>query len=452
MKVTRGDTVARQTVLHIEVEPERVDKHLHRAYQRLVQTTRVPGFRPGKAPRTVFERHVGKDRLLEEALESLVPEAVTEALKSESLTPAATPRVSVVEKQPVVKLDATIALEPQVTLGDYRSIKIVRDETAVSDKDVDDSIERVRDAQATWAPVERELKLGDLATITAAGHADGKQVLNAQSTEFLAAEGIAYPVKGFAEAIAGMKVGETREFPLTFPEDHSQKALAGKQGQFTATLHGLKEKVLPAVDDELAKSVGEGFQTLAELRNRIRGNLVAQARENTRLSVERQLLDSLVAGAAFEVPPMMVEHETDHIIYDTQQELARYKLPLEQYIQRSGKSAEEYVNDTRATAEDRLKRSLVIEKLAEAEGIVVTDDEVSAEIATIRSGGRVSPEQLDSAEAKDSVRRTLRRRAALNRAFELAGVGNLISQDGAAGTALEGAGGTHSHPEAVATP
>lgn len=425
LKVTRGDTVARQTVLHIEVDTDRVDQHLDRAYRKLVQRTKVPGFRPGKAPRPVFERFVGREYLLEHALESLVPEAVNEAIKSESLEPASTPRVSVTEREPAIKLDATVPLSPQVTLGDYQSIRVAQQAEAVTEEAVDKALERVREANATWAPAERELRLGDLATITATGTAEGNQILNAQSSEFLATESGKYPAPGFAEALAGIKVGESREFALTFPQDYSRTDLAGKTAQFKTTLNSLKEKTLPALDDGLAKTVGEGLETLADLRKKIRESLEAEATESARRSLERQVLDALVASATFEVAPMMIDHETDHLLYDQQQALARYRLPLDRYIQGIGKTAEDFVKEARTSAEDRLKRQLVIEKLAEAENVTVSDEAVNAEVERVKSQPDAR-QDTDWDSLRDTVRRLLRRQAATDRVVEIARQSSII--------------------------
>ena len=244
-------------------------------------------------------------------------------------------------------------------------------------------------------------------------------MLNAQGTEFLAIAGSAYPVPGFAEAIAGMQISDNREFALSFPDDYSRKDLAGKSGDFRVTLNSLKEKVLPAVDDGLAKSVGEGLNTLAELRNKIRENLEAQTKDEARRSLERQTLDALVATSAFELPPILVEHEADHIIYDQHQALAQYKVPLEKYIESIGKTAEEYVTDAKATAEDRLRRSLVIEKLAEAEAVSVTDDAIEAEVVKLKERPDVDP-KTDWDSVRASIRGVLRRRHALDKAIELA--------------------------------
>ena len=406
-------------MLHIELESERVERHLEGAYKRLVSRTRIPGFRNGNAPRPIFERYVGKDRLLDEALEPLVQEAVGEAIKSEALEPAATPKVSVTERDPIVKLDATVALSPHVTLGDYKSVRVRQQESPVTDAQVDEVLERVRESSATWTPVERDLRLGDLATITASGTAGGKQVLNVDNTEFLAASGSAYPVPGFAEAIVGMSAGESRKLSLAFPADYSREDLAGKSGEFNVTLGGVKEKSLPPIDDGLAKSVGEGLSTLAELRNKIRENLEAQTKDEARKSLERQTLDALVATSTFELPPMMVDHEADHIIYDQHQALAQYKVPLDRYIESIGKTTEQYVSEAKTTAGDRLMRSLVIEKLAETEAITVSDEAVATELAKLKARPDADP-ATDWAKVEESVRGVLRRRGALDKAIEFA--------------------------------
>lgn len=403
---------------------------MDQAYRKLVQRTKVPGFRPGKAPRSVFERFVGREYLVEQALESLVPEAVAEAVKQESIEPATTPRVNVVEREPVLKLDATVALAPQVTLGEYKSIRLEEQTGAVTEAQVDEALERVREGHATWQPVERELRLGDLATITATGTAEGKQIMNTAATEFLAIDGSTYPVKGFAEALASQKAGETREFSLSFPDDYSNKELAGKPAQFKVTLNSLKEKVLPPADDELARSVGEGLQTLADLRKKIGEGLEAEMKESSRRSLERQATDALLACTTFEIAPSIIDHETDHVLYDQQQALARYRVPLSAYIESSGKKAEDFVQEARTGATDRLKRLLVLEKLADAEGITVSDEQVSAEIERLKAQPDAQ-QTTDWDSLQDTVRRLLRRQAALDRTIEIARQNPLATPAGA---------------------
>ena len=392
---------------------------MEQAYRKLVQRTKVPGFRPGKAPRSVFERFVGREYLVEQALESLVPEAVAEAVKQESIEPATTPRVNIVEREPVLKLDATVALAPEVTLGEYKSIRLEENIGAITEEQVEQALGQVREGHATWQPVERELRLGDLATITATGTAEGKQIMNAAGTEFLAIDGSTYPVKGFSESLAGQKPGETREFSLSFPDDYSNKELAGKPAQFKVTLNSLKEKVLPPADDELAKSVGEGLQTLADLRKKIGEGLEAEMKESTRRSLERQAADALLACTTFEIAPSIIDHETDHVLYDQQQALARYRVPLSAYIESTGKKAEDFVEEARTGATDRLKRLLVLEKLADAEGITVSDEQVTAEIERLKAQPDAQ-QTTDWDSLQDTVRRLLRRQAALDRTIEIA--------------------------------
>ena len=182
MKITREETPDRQAILHIVVDNDRLDDYMHRAYQRLVQRTNIPGFRRGKAPRALVERFVGRDYMLDEALEGLVPAVVSDAVREEELEPAATPRISIVEREPTVKLDATIALRPEVNLGDYNSIKFDDKPEAVPENQVDESIERIRDFLTTFSPVERAVELGDMATLTVDGAVDGQPLVDLANT------------------------------------------------------------------------------------------------------------------------------------------------------------------------------------------------------------------------------------------------------------------------------
>ncbi|MEX0762037.1 MAG: trigger factor [Dehalococcoidia bacterium] len=420
MKVTRGDTVDRQTVLHIEVDGQQIDKHIDRAYRKVVQRANIPGFRKGKAPRSIVERFVGREYLLEEALESLVPEAVKDAIEEQEIEAAATPRVSIVEREPVVKLDATVALPPLATLGDYQSISIDEEAEPVTDEQVDEAIERVRESQATWEPVERPMKLGDLVTITVTGMVGNEKFADAEDAEYLAEAGTENPVPGFAEKLEGINAGETREFTLTIPEEFANSEFAGKEADFTVTASAIKEKVLPAADDELAKSLGEGFESIDDLRNKVRVNLEASAADSLRRSLEEKVVDALVEGAQFEVSPILIEHEAEHILSDQQNSLAQYNISFEQYMQGVGKSTEDVVNEAKEAAVLRLRRSLVIDEIAKAEGVDVTDDEINAEIERLKSEQSGDTANLETDEAREAVRRILRRRVAVDRAIEIA--------------------------------
>ena len=419
MKITREDTPDRQAILHIEVDEDRLDDYMHRAYQRVVQRTNIPGFRRGKAPRAIVERYVGRDLMLDEALEGLVPAVVSDAVREQDLEPAATPRVAVVEREPTVKLDATIALRPEVTLGDYNAIKFDDKPEAVPESQVDESIERIRYFLTTYSPVERAVELGDMATLTVNGAVDGQQMVKVEDTRIpIDPEGERL-LPGFSEAVAGMSLGETRDFELPVPEDHRQPEFAGKTAHFTVELSGLEEPERPDINDELAKNFDPDLETLDALRAKLRSNLEERAESELRQSLEEKVADALVEGADIKMAPLLIEQETEYMLSEQQETLSKHNLNLQNYIHSLGQTTDDYVETARSSAEMRLKRSLVIEELANAENIEISDEQISEEIERIRQNGQEGPDP-ESDESRDAVRRVLRRRSALDRAVEIA--------------------------------
>ncbi len=420
LKFTRDDVEDRQAILHIEVEDDRVEKHLQRAHQKLSARLNIPGFRKGKAPRNIVEQFVGRDYLLEEAMESLVPEAVSAAIDESDIEATHTPpRVNVVERDPIVKIDATVALPPVAKLGDYKKLKFDDELEAVGDDQIEEQIVQIQESQATWEPVKRAAKLGDMLTITSKGLVDGKEFANVDAGDFLAEAGSMNPVPGFAEQLKGIKEGGSKEFDIEIPADYPNEEFAGKTANFSVEVAEVKKKELPKLTDALAASLGEDFKTVAELRTRISDNLEAQAKEGLRRSLEEKIVDALVEGAEFEVSPMIIEHEAEHVLEDQQRQLAQYNIDFQQYIQGIGKSSEDIVAEAKDSAELRLKRMLVIDTLAEDNGSTVSDEEVAAEIAMMQDTPQYANENLDTDEARDAVSRILRRRTAIDQVIEI---------------------------------
>ena len=421
LKVTQDEVVDRQTVLHIEVGPDLLEQHMDRAYRKLVQQTSVPGFRKGKAPRHILERVVGRDSLFDEAIETLTPDAVTDAIKEQDLDPVAPPSVAIEERAPVLKLSATVALAPTVELGDYRALRFDDQPEPVTDEQVDGSVGRLRESQASWEPAERPLALGDLAVLTVKGEAGVLTILDSENAEYVAVEGSSWPVPGFAEALAGMSPGDAREFVLTLPEDFAVADAAGQEATFRVSVSETKQKVLPPLDDELARNLGEGLETLVDLRNRIRENLEAGAEQVLRRSVEDKTLEAVVGDAAIALPPMLVDHETQHVLGEQQQALAANNVPMSAYMERVGKSEDEIIAEARERAERRLKRSLVIDELADAEGIEVPETDVDAELEALRQRRSKAGDDLalDEAGARTSISRILRRQLLMDHMVKL---------------------------------
>jgi trigger factor len=418
VKVTQDAIVDRQAVLHIDVDAEELEEHLARAYRRLVGRVTVPGFRKGKAPRPIFERQYGRERLVEEALESLVPATVTKAMETQGLEATSTPHVSVVEREPLPKLKATVPLKPVVELGDYKSLRFDDKPEQVTDDRVESVINRVREGQATFEPVDRPLAMEDMAVLgTVECKVGDRGVLAGKDTEYILKADSMYPAAGFAAQLDGMRVSESKSFTLKLPDNFRDTAAASKPGDFSVTVAGVKQKNLPALDDEFAKSLGENVQTLEELRAKVRTELEKQSSESNRNLLEGKALDALIDRTKFEIPPLMIEHEAEHLLVDQQEALARYRISFQEYMQSAGKTGEQLVNETRGSADRRVKRSLVLQELVKAEGVSVTEEEVGAELERLRAGARTPQEaaSLDTEATRDNVRSLLMRRKALER-------------------------------------
>lgn len=421
MKVTRGETKDRQIVLHIEVDDTMVEEHMKRAHQKVAARVNVPGFRKGKAPRSVIERFVGREYLLEEALETLVPDAVSTAVESESLEASATPRVSVADRDPVVKLDATVPLSPEATLSDYSDIRFDDKLEEVTDEQIEENVSRLQESNATWEDASRPVEAGDLVTVTMKGTVEGQDFVEQSDSEYMADPENPNPVPGFSASLVGIEIGGSKSFSLEIPEDFRNTELAGKTADFEVSVSSTKAKVLPELTDELVKGLGEELNTLADLRTRIRENLEARAEQTLKESLEEKVIDALVERASFEVSPILIEHEAEHILHDQQQALSQYNISFEQYLAQTGQTSEQLIDGAKESAAKRLKRTLVMDQLADAEKVEPSDDEIEAEIEQWKAQqeGNDSAD-YDSEESRKAVVTVLRRRKAMERAIEIA--------------------------------
>ncbi|MDP7628851.1 MAG: trigger factor, partial [SAR202 cluster bacterium] len=311
MKVSQEEIESRQATVNIEMESQDMDGYLDRAYRRLVQRLRIPGFRKGKAPRQVVERYVGREGLLNEALDFMVPEVTGKAIQQEALEPAGQPSIELIEVEPL-KIKAVVPLSPIVEVGSYRELRLESDSTEVTEDQVDEVLQRLRLELAPWEPVERSVQFDDLVTLDLKGESENRVVVDDRELAFIPRKDFAVPMTGFSEELEGMKIGEIKEFKLPFPPDYSDVALQGKECLFTAKVLELKEKNLTPLDDEFAKGVGEGYESLEALKEKFRADLLEENIREKQRQFEERIIDAVVEGTHFEFAPMMVDHEVDH--------------------------------------------------------------------------------------------------------------------------------------------
>ena len=370
MKVSSTELPPRQVSLDIEVEQERLDRAIDDAFRRLAGRVDVPGFRRGKAPRSMVERLIGRDRIVEEALDRLVPEVVSEAMQQEKVEPYTRPRVESIEFDPL-RLKAVVGLPPKVELGDYKgNLRIDAETPHVGDEQVDAVIQRLRESYAQWAPVERAVQIGDRVgldlTVTAAGRE--QPLMDSKEAEFVVDPEGAQPAPGFAEHLTGLTAGETKSFSLTMPDEYRDKDMAGKPAEFNVALHWVKERELPALEDEFAQQVGE-YSDVAALRTAIEAQLRQREEERVREQLQEQAMTRLVEISSIEYPPQLVEHQAQHMLETFTRNVERQGLQLPQYLRLVGKEQDTFEREIRDEAESRVRQSLALDAFAEAEKI-----------------------------------------------------------------------------------
>ena len=385
----------------------------------------MPGFRRGKAPRSIVERLVGRDVLLEEALELLLPEVTAKAVEEQGLEMAAPPRVEVITREPMA-LRATVPLPPEVTLGDYRGVRVEPEEIEVDEERVDETLEDIRRETTPWEPVDRPVAMGDQVVMDLRGAVEGRQIIDQRNVGYVVSEE-PNPVPDFGPALVGMWQGETREFTRPFPDDHQDPELAGKPCDFIVEAKEVKGRELPDLDDEFAHGVGQGYDSLEALREDVRGRIRASLEAEAQARYEEKVLEATQATAQIELAPLLVQRETERLqqeLRDRVQSLVRGPMGVDDYMTLLGKTAEEVQEELRPRAELRLQRSALLNSIAEAEGCEASEEAVSAEIDGIvqEAGprGREVRRHFADARNREMVARSLRARQALARLVSIA--------------------------------
>jgi trigger factor len=416
-----------QVGMTIEVPAETVDATFDRVLNRLVSRAKIEGFRPGRAPRALVEARLGPAAIREQVVETMVPEVIRQVLQESSINPIDNPDVEVVELErgKPARLKATVSVMPQVTLGDARTLDVATPSVDVTDAMVERRLDDVREPMAEITPVEREARTGDVAVIDVEVQAGG-EVVPSESRQAMEAElreRVLLPE--LLEALHGATIGETRSATVKFPDDYSEPKLAGREGTIKVTLRGLKEKVLPALDDALAKQLSEGKQETAEsYRAAVREQLEESAKTVAQMAREQALVKALVDASTVEVPEALVERELASHLDSLDRTLNRQGLRFDRYLEYLGKTPEQWIADERPEAESRLKVDLVLDEFAKREGIEPSEDEVTAFTEEQAAQDDELKGRIDELKAGPNARRyfasRLRRLRVLERLAEVA--------------------------------
>ncbi len=424
MKVTREKTENSQAFLTIELEPAELEQALEQSYRRLAGKANIPGFRKGKAPRSVLERHIGKDSLLEDALNNILPQTYEKALEEQEIEAIAQPHIEMTQTDPVV-FKVTVPLKPTIELGDYQSLRLTQEPAVLAEDEVDKVVEQLRRQHAVWEPVERGANFEDLVTLDIESQVEEKSFLNQQGVQYQILPDQPLPAPGFADQLVGMKSGEEKEFKLQLPKDYPQAELAEKEARFKVKVSEIKQPRLPKLDKEFARLVSPEFKTMAALRKQVTTNLKLRAEQKAKEEFEERVIDAVVDSSQVEFPSVLVEAEVDQLFSQQVRWLQTSGGKLEEYLSQVNKTEEEAREELRPLATKRVTRSLVLGKIAEEEKVEVTDAEINAELENIAqsAGGDEDKvkELMESAQARSSVEQLLTTRKTMQRLVEIAG-------------------------------
>ena len=423
MRVTKEKTENSQAFLTIEMEPTEVEEYLDKSYYRLVRKTSVPGFRKGKAPREILERYIGKECLLDDAIDNLLPEAYAKAIKEQEIEAIARPHIEIAEKDPVV-FKVTVPLKPIIKPGDYHHIKVTPEPVELVEDDVNAAIEQLRHGQATWEPVERPVEFDDLVALDIESNIEDKPFINRKGIQYQVVHDLPFPAPGFAEQLLGMKRNEDKEFKLQFPSDFPNAELVGKEPSFKVRVSEVKQERLPELDDEFARGLNPDFKSLDSLREEVSADLKLRAEEKARIDFEERVIEAVVDIAKLEFPPILVERETDRLLNQRLQRLQMGEQGLEEYLRSKNKTKEELREELHPLATKGVTRSLVLGKIAEEEKIEVTDSEIEAEIESITKGAAEKKDELQKflnrLEFRESIKQLLTTRKTIQQLVEIA--------------------------------
>jgi len=370
-------------VLTVEVSADKVNKGLDAAFQKVVKKVNVPGFRKGKVPRSLFEKRFGVESLYQDALDILLPEAYGNAIEETGIEPVDRPEIDIeqLEKGKDLIFKATVTVKPEVKLGEYKGLEIEEFDTTVTDEDVQKELEALQNRHAELVVKEEgTAENGDTVVIDFEGFVDGEAFEGGKAENYTLELGSNTFIPGFEEQLIGVKAGESKDVEVTFPEEYHAADLAGKPAVFKVTVHEIKAKELPALDDEFAKDVDDEVETLDALKEKIKTRL----EENKKHEAEHHVRDSVVEKAAenaeVDIPPVMIENEIDRMIQEFGQRLQMQGMNLDLYYQFSGQDEKALREQMKEEAEQRVKVNLTLEAIAKAENLEVTDEEINAEL------------------------------------------------------------------------
>ena len=394
--------------LTFEIQPDKIKEGLDIAFNKVKKSLNVPGFRKGRVPRQIFNKMYGEEALYQDALNALLPEAYANAVSESKIKPVSQPEINVesMEKDSTWVLSAKVTVEPEVELGEYKGLEVMKHSTDVSDKEVADELERRRQQQAELVLKEDEPAAeGDTVVIDFEGKVDDKPFDGGKAENYSLELGSKTFIPGFEDQLVGHKAGDEVEVKVTFPDDYQAKDLQGKDAVFEVKIHEVKQKELPELDDDFAKDIDDDVDTLEELKAKVKDEIKEQKEAAAKNAVQEEAISKAVENAKIgDIPEAMIED-------DVQRQMDQYFSGMQQqginpdmYFKLTGTSEEDLRKQFREGSEERVKTNLVLEAIVEKENIEISEDEINDEIKDLAIQYGMDEKAVRSALSDDMLK------------------------------------------------
>ena len=384
-------------LLTVTVPAEKVNKALDKAFKKVVKQINVPGFRKGKVPRPIFEQRFGVEALYQDAVDILLPEAYGEAIEETGIKPVDQPEVNVtqIEKGKDFEFEATVTVEPEVELGDYKGLEIEKQETELTDEELQESIDHSLSHLADMVVKEDGVvENGDTVNIDFSGSVDGEAFEGGQAEKYDLEIGSGSFIPGFEEQWEGLKTGEEKDVVVTFPEEYQAEELAGKEATFKTKINEIKFKEVPELDDEIANELDSEANSVDEYKENLRKRLAEQKETNAENVEKEEAINKATENAKIDIPQAMINTELDRMVQEFAQRIQQQGLDLQTYFQISGQDESQMREQMKGDAEQRVKTNLTLTAIADAENIEVSEEDIDKELEKMSSQFNLSVEDI----------------------------------------------------------
>ena len=389
-----------QGVLTVEVDAETVNNSLDSAFKKVVKEVQVPGFRKGKMPRPLFEKRFGVESLYQDAIDIMLPDAYMNAITETGIDPVDRPEIDVeqIEQGKSFIFTAKVTVKPEVKLGEYKGLEVEEFDVTVTDEDVESELKSMQERQAELVVKEEgKAELGDTVVMDFEGFVDGEAFEGGKAESYSLELGSGQFIPGFEEQLVGLAAGESKDVEVSFPEEYHAAELAGKPAVFKTTVHEIKTKELPELDDEFAKDVDDEVETLAALKEKIKSRLEHDKEHQKEHHIQDAVVEKAVENAEIEIPAVMIDNEVDRMVQEFGQRLQMQGMNMELFFQFSGKDEAALREEMKVEAEQRVRGSLTLEAIAKAENLEANEEDINAELQKMADMYNMTVENIKAA-------------------------------------------------------